>query len=209
MIPRLTTFIESSSLVTEPTLPNRRLQPLRPDQLLPDQLALYRRITEGQRGNDPQSFPLTDDEGHQHGPFDPMLRSPLVGDSLQALGASIRYQSTLLPRIREICILMVAAAEASRFEQYAHEVAGRAVGLSNAELAALRHGQPFAGSDAYENTAYRVARSLLDRRDMDDELYEEATEILGPRTIFELTVLVGYYQTLALQLRVFGIGPPS
>ncbi|WP_239460169.1 carboxymuconolactone decarboxylase family protein [Nocardioides daejeonensis] len=40
-------------------------------------------------------------------------------------------------RGREIAILMVAVATASDFEWYAHERVGLAVGLSEAELAAL------------------------------------------------------------------------
>jgi hypothetical protein len=32
----------------------------------------------------------------------------------------------------------------------------------------------------------------------------DAVEHLGPEIVFELTVLVGYYSTLALQLRVLG-----
>jgi 4-carboxymuconolactone decarboxylase len=36
-----------------------------------------------------------------------------------------------------------------------------------------------------------------------DEEYGEAVKALGERTLFELTTLVGYYATLALQLRVF------
>jgi 4-carboxymuconolactone decarboxylase len=30
--------------------------------------------------------------------------------------------------------------------------------------------------------------------------------VLGPEGVFELTALVGYYATLALQLRVFRVG---
>ena len=50
----------------------------------------------------------------------------------------------------------------------------------------------------------RVTAQLLDG-DVDDELWDEASRVLGAEVVFELTVLVGYYATLALQLRVFRV----
>ena len=47
--------------------------------------------------------------------------------------------------------------------------------------------------------------SLLDG-DLDDERWAEASASLGAAVVFELTTLVGYYATLALQLRVFRVG---
>ena len=39
--------------------------------------------------------------------------------------------------------------------------------------------------------------------DVDDQTWQECAQAAGPQAIFELTALVGYYSTLALQLRVF------
>ena len=43
--------------------------------------------------------------------------------------------------------------------------------------------------------------------DLDDELWRIASEAIGAEVVFELTTLVGYYSTLALQLRVFRVAP--
>jgi hypothetical protein len=45
---------------------------------------------------------------------------------------------------------------------------------------------------------------LLDG-DLDDALWAEASAAIGEQVMFELTTLVGYYSTLALQLRVFRV----
>jgi len=45
--------------------------------------------------------------------------------------------------------------------------------------------------------------ALTEDRSLTDEQYGEAVNALGERALFELTTLVGYYATLALQLRVF------
>lgn len=51
----------------------------------------------------------------------------------------------------------------------------------------------------------RTTRRLLRDRDLDDDRYREAAAVIGADRVFELTTLVGYYSTLALQMRVFGV----
>ena len=54
-----------------------------------------------------------------------------------------------------------------------------------------------------------AARHLLDSGDLDEPAYAALLDALGERGIFELTTLVGYYRTLALQLRVFRVPLPE
>lgn len=41
--------------------------------------------------------------------------------------------------------------------------------------------------------------------DVTDDQWREDAELVGASTVFELTTIVGYYSTLALQLRVFRV----
>ena len=59
----------------------------------------------------------------------------------------------------------------------------------------------FSGDDAL---VARVVVSLLDG-DLDEVLWDEASRVLSARAVFELSALVGYYGTLALQLRIFRV----
>ncbi|MCU4185390.1 carboxymuconolactone decarboxylase family protein [Acidiferrimicrobium sp. IK] len=187
----------------------RRLQPLRPEQLDGEQRAVYDAITSGPRTSGPAYFPLTDEAGRLHGPFDAMLRSPRVGGALQDLGAALRYGSALPTRLREIVILAVAAAEDSAFERFAHEAVGRGAGLTEGELDALRIGGPLPAEDRVEAMTLRAARALLRDGDLDEATYAGLDAELGERGLFELTALVGYYRLLALQLRVFRVPVPE
>lgn len=54
----------------------------------------------------------------------------------------------------------------------------------------------------------RVARSLAELGDLDDDLYDEAVDVLGEAGLFEVMTLVGYYAALAMQLRVFRVPTP-
>ncbi|MGA4987424.1 carboxymuconolactone decarboxylase family protein [Nonomuraea bangladeshensis] len=183
--------------------PGPRLPGLRPDELDEEQRQVYQAIAGGPRSRGPQPFALADAEGRLRGPFNAMLLSPPVGGALQALGAAVRYGSVLPARVRELAILAVAAHWDSAFEREAHEAAGRACGLTEDELATLREGGLPEPDDPAERAALRAVAALTARGRLDDEEYAGAVAALGERGLFELTTLVGYYGTLALQLRVF------
>lgn len=185
----------------------RRLRKMPAGELTPDQRALYERIVGGPRARD-RSFALTDDAGGLEGPFNAMLLSPGLGAALQAVGSEIRFGSVLSARELEIAILIVAGARRSEFEKYAHEAAGRAVGLTRAELDAVNSGRPDQLTDEREALLGATALALATRADLTDHEYDAAVGQLGVQALFELSTLVGYYSTLALQLRIFRVPVP-
>jgi 4-carboxymuconolactone decarboxylase len=197
-----------------------RIPKLPPAELDDEQRALYDAIAGGRRAQGPQLFRLSDADGCLEGPFNAFLLQPRLGSALQALGAAVRYETALDDRSREIAILVVAAHWRSGFERYAHEAVGRAAGLTDAELAAIRDGRlgpptgsgPPAQPGAFigrEAVVARAAAALAARGDLDDAEYREAAAELGADGLFELLTLVGYYTTLALQLRVFRVPSPE
>lgn len=177
-----------------------------PNTMRTDRRELYDRIVSGPRASGPQLFELADEEGVLRGPFNAFLLNPELGEALQRVGATLRYRSTLSPRLREMAILAVAAHCRSEFEWYAHERVGRSVGISEQELDALRSGSAPPLDDPLERAGLHVTLAMLEG-DVDDELYAEARSHLGEERIFELTTVVGYYAMLALQLRVFRVTP--
>jgi alkylhydroperoxidase family enzyme len=185
-----------------------------PEELDASARALYDRITGGPRASGPRTFSLTDDDGRLQGPFNAMLVSPEVGDALQELGAAIRYKSALTARAREIAILELAVLRRSSFEWYAHERVGRQAGLTEAEITALHGGTAAPSFDATETLVREIVRVLARERDLDESLFALAQERLGDRILMDLISLVGYYDLLALSLRVWrtplpaGANPP-
>ena len=181
-----------------------RLHRSTPDELDGDRRALYDAIAAGPRSQGPQLFPLTDDDGALRGPFNAFLLAPALGDALQRLGAAVRYGTALSDRVREMAVLVVAAREDSAFERESHEAVGRAVGLTEDEIGALRAGRVPALTDPEEVACLVLARALAEG-DVDDATWAACVPPLTPGTVFELSTLVGYYRTLALQLRVFRV----
>jgi 4-carboxymuconolactone decarboxylase len=185
-----------------------RLPVLPPDALDDEQRALYDRITQGPRASGPQVFRLVDDDGGLAGPFNAFLLQPALGGPLQELGAAVRYRTGLSHRCREIAVLVVAAHWGSAFERHAHEAIGRALGLTDDELAAVREQRYDVLDGEPERLVARTARLLAADGDLDDPGYAAAVAGLGEAGLFELLTLVGYYAALALQLRVFRVPPP-
>jgi 4-carboxymuconolactone decarboxylase len=193
------------------------LRRLAPRELDDDQRAVYDSIVGGPRSDGPLRFRLTDDDGALEGPFNAFLFQPVLGDRLQALGSAIRYSTSLTDRAREIAILVVAAHWQSEFEQFAHEAIGRAVGLTDDELAVIRTGADADidsaargnWADPAEQVVVHFVQSLVRDGDVDDDTYAAAVDHLGEAGLFEVLTLVGYYATLALQLRVFRVAVPA
>ena len=185
-----------------------RIGKLEPSSLDEEQRSLYDAIAGGRRAQGPQLFRLVDENGRLEGPFNAFLLQPRLGSALQALGSSVRYDTGLDDRCREIAILVVAAHWRSDFEWYAHQAVARSAGLDDAELAAVREGR-HAALTGREAVVARTAAALVVRGDLDDAEYLEAVEVVGTAGLFELLTLVGYYATLALQLRVFRVPAPD
>ena len=186
-----------------------RLPVLSSDEMTEEQRDLYREILGGPRGQGPRTVLLSSGAAGLAGPFNAMLYAPSVGHALQGLGVAIRFRTQLAPRIRELAILVVAQAWDSAYERESHELIGRDAGLTGAEIEALRAGTDPGFTAKEEQVAYSVVRALTSPcADLDDEQYDTAVNVLGEQALVELTSLVGYYATLALQLRVFRVPAP-
>lgn len=175
----------------------------------PGQRALYDDIVGGPRSTGPQAFPLTDCDGGLEGPFNAMLLSPALGAKLQALGAALRFETDFTAREREIAILLIATAWNSAFERYAHEAIGRRVGLTEIELAGLRDGASRCLSNHRERLLADTCTRMAEDGSLDDNDFTAALAEFGAPMLFQLATLVGYYATLALQLRVFDVAVPD
>lgn len=186
-----------------------RLPLLRPDDLSPDQRALYDKLVTGKRAGGPRAFPLTDDEGRLQGPFNGMLLSPGVGDALQQVGAALRFAGTLTARQRELATLTVAASESAEYEWAAHTHLARTAGLTDDQIEAVRDDTPLDLPDPAENAVLETARELVRTGNLSDPGFAAARDVLGLTALYELITLVGYYRLLALQMRVLDVRVPD
>jgi hypothetical protein len=173
-----------------------------------EQREFYDKYATGVRASAGTSFALVDADGQLLGPPAVWVLSQPLGLALERFGYAIRYELGLSRRAQEIAILMVAQHWHSEFERFAHEQAGLAAGLTEADLAALAAAKPPDLDTEEERAVYEATRRILDRGALDDQAYQAAADVLTAPRLFELVTLVGYYAMLATQLSVFEIQPP-
>lgn len=174
---------------------------LRPAELDEEQRALYDELCAGPRVDASRPAGPVDDQGRLAGPFNAMLHAPAIGGPLQRLGAALRYQSSLPDDVRESVICLVAGVHGSGYERHAHERLARLADVTDEVLEVLAGGD-LPGDAGPE---LRLAHALLEGREPEESPIDE----LGPARVLEISTLVGYYMTLAWQLRLFGVKAPE
>lgn len=171
-----------------------RLAKLSYDQLTPEQKGAWDEVAAGPRKK-------------MHGPFFIWLHSPELLSRGQKLGLYARFQSSLPPRLSELCILMMAAHWKAAGEWIDHVPIARDLGVDAEALEALRKGLPAKFKNADEVAAYDLAQELLNKRDVSDATYARVKAVLGERGILDLIAVLGYYGLIAMSMKTFALKP--
>jgi 4-carboxymuconolactone decarboxylase len=151
---------------------------------------------------------LVNDEGGLVGPFNAWVHAPDVGARLAALGATLRFDSSLDRRLLELAIITVGAHWKAEFEWWAHIRMAREHGVSDEVIEAIGHGlvPEFEADD--ERVMFAVARQLVTGGRLDASTYEEAHRLVGDRGLVELVSLCGYYTLVSFTLNAFAVPLP-
>lgn len=173
-----------------------RIQLFPHDNMSPEQAAVLERIVSGPRGR-------------IQGPLRAALHNPELADKWQALGALLRYGTTLPPRLSEIAILITGRACNSPFEWYAHRIEAEKAGIEQQIIEALLAQTEPPGMSEDDAAVYHYAMELNRDKSVSDATYAVALARLGARTVVELTALIGYYTMVAMTLNCHEIPLPE
>ena len=168
---------------------DERLPPLDPESLDPAQTEALQRITSGPRGA-------------LLGPFAVLLRAPRLMDRLQEVGAYLRYEKLLEPRLFEMTVLMVARHLDQAFEWAHHQPIALAAGLDPEVVTAVGEGRRPETSDRQVQALWAVVDEVQRSGGVGDRTFAEAVELFGETCLIELVVAIGYYTTLAMVMNV-------
>ena len=151
---------------------------------------------------------VVNQDGGLVGPFNAWVHAPMVGKQLSALGATLRFESSIERRLLELAIIVVAAHWKAEFEWWAHARMAREHGVADEVVDAIgRGGTPaFAADD--EALVYEFARQLVAGGRVDDPTYARAGELLGDQGVVELVALCGYYTLVSFTLNAFAVPLP-
>jgi len=137
--------------------------------------------------------------------FKALANAPDIGTEVARMGGLILYQTKLDARLRELAILRAAHLAASAYEVGHHERIGRDVGLSDADLAAVRNDGDLQALDPLGRLAAQWAQEVVKAGRAAPALVREAIEALGRDQAVELSITVGYYLMVASFLETFEI----
>ena len=167
-----------------------------PETLDAAQRAVYDKVVAGPRGQ-------------LRGPLRAALHNAELADKWQALGALLRYQTTLSPRLSELAILVTGRACNAPFEWYMHRIEAEKAGIETPIIEALLAEREPSGLSEDDAAVYRYAVELNRHNSVSDTTYAAALASLGERGVMELTALVGYYTMVAMTLNCHEIPLPD
>ncbi|MFG2779202.1 carboxymuconolactone decarboxylase family protein [Streptomyces prunicolor] len=148
---------------------------------------------------------LVAQRGGIHGPFEVLLRSPRLGDRMEALSTYCMRDSALPPRLRELTLLIAARRFDAQHSWNAHRGKAVAAGLDPTALDRLARDEDPRFDRADEEILHRFAVQALTAHFVDDDTYAAALAEFGEATLVDLTVSLGTFTTLALVLNTFQV----
>ena len=173
----------------DPKLVGNRFSPLQWSEMSEAQKTMTRHVLDGPRTA-------------MSGPFNVMLRSPVMGDLAQDLGAQVRFSSTLPPPLREMTILMAARHWTAHYEWNAHKTAALAAGLDPAIVAAIAAGQQPRSLKDNEAALHRFCSELLMTKHVSDATFAATKAAFGEQGMTEIMFTLGYYSLVSMMLNV-------
>ena len=166
-----------------------RFKKLAESELDPAQLKVYRELMAGPRGG-------------VRGPFNALLRSPVLIDRVQKLGEFLRFESSLPARLNEFAILITARHWNAQYEWFAHYPHALKGGLKPEVAADLAQGKRPANMQDDEAIVYDFCKELHENKSVSDATYDTALKKFGERGVVDLIGVSGYYTLVSMVLNV-------
>jgi 4-carboxymuconolactone decarboxylase len=167
-----------------------------PESMNADQRRVYDKVVAGPRGK-------------VVGPLRAALHNAELAERWQALGALLRYQTSLSPRLSELAILVTGRACRSPFEWHAHRIEAEKAGIEARIIEALLAETVPVGLSNDDAAVVQYAIELNRYNSVSDTTYAKALSCFGERGVVELTALIGYYTMVAMTLNAHEIPLPE
>jgi 4-carboxymuconolactone decarboxylase len=136
------------------------------------------------------------------GPYNPMLRSPVMADRLKRLLDYLRFNTSLPTRLNEFAILIQGRLWTSQVEWYAHYPLALKAGLPASVADDLKANIRPRGMKPDEEVVYDVSMDLATKHEISDELFNKAKTVLGEQQLVDLVAVSGTYVLVAMLLSV-------
>jgi 4-carboxymuconolactone decarboxylase len=172
-----------------------RILEIPPEKLTPEQTTVFDQLTAGR--------------GRILGPYKIWIHSPPVASGMERIGTFLNKHSSLSKREVEIGILVIAQHWQADYVRQAHIREGKAAGLTQETIDAILAGTDPKLGDAHEDAVYRFAAALVAGTKLSDAAFAEIETALGREGIAEVLVLLGYYTSVSMAMKVHEVPIPQ
>ena len=160
--------------------------------LTPEQKTVYDAIASGPRGT-------------VVGPLRVWVQSPGLAATAQALGQYARYDSVLPHHLSELAILVTARYWSSGFEWTHHAPIAQTAGVPELAIKAIGQAHRFDFDDPKMQAVFDFAVELHRDKQVGDDAYAAAQEMLGLQGCVDLVGVCGYYSLISMTINVFDV----
>ena len=172
-----------------------RIQDISPDAMTNEQSAVFEQLTAGR--------------GRILTPYKVWIHSPKVASGMEQIGTFLNKKSSLSQREVEIGILIIARHWSADYVLQAHIRGARDAGVAETAIEAICAGADPKLTDPHERAVYAFAAALVAGVKLKDAEFKEIEAVLGRAGIAEVLVLLGYYTSVALAMRVHDVPIPQ
>ena len=134
------------------------------------------------------------------GPYNPLLRSPVLGQNMFDLLKYPRWNSSVPLRLNEFAILIIGRQWRSQVEWFAHAPLALKDGLPAAVIADLKANRRPKTMQPDEAAAYDFVTELTTKKAVPDATFDRTKKLIGEQQIVDLTAVAGTYITVAMVL---------
>ncbi|MFF5297413.1 carboxymuconolactone decarboxylase family protein [Paractinoplanes globisporus] len=168
-----------------------RLPVIKPDEMTARQQEIAARIA-GRRGA-------------VRGPFQVWLNSPELCERVEALGAFLRWESSLPLRLRELSLLLAARHFDAQYSWNAHVAKCVEEGIPQAAIDAIARNEVPRFDNLEDDAFYRFCHELLEEHFVTDETFAGALKFFGPQGLVDTVGSLGNFSMLGMCLNAFQV----
>src|SRR3984957_1014575 len=146
-------------------------------------------------------------------PYGMLIKSPELLKRYLMMTDYLRQKTSLPRRLNEMAILLEARIWDAQYEWWAHEPLARKAGLSDAIIGDIRDGKRPGSMQPDETIVYDVVTELLNKRQLSDDTFGKAKQMLGEQQVVDLVAVTGFYVmvsavVIAGRIAIPNGGPP-
>jgi 4-carboxymuconolactone decarboxylase len=132
------------------------------------------------------------------GPFNMLLRSPVMGQRLFAMLQYLRFETSVPTKLNELAILIQARLWTSQVAWAAHYPIALKAGLPQAVADDLKVGKHPASMQPDEAAVYDFCMELAKNHGVSDTTFKKARELFSDQQLVDLVTVSGIYTTMVM-----------